>query len=203
VTRRRGFTLLEVLAAIAVLAVVYTVLATSAMQGLANEGESYRRLRASLIADRELATIEAGLIQQPPDLGVTEREEGDYAIAIETRAFDLGTFAAAAQEGVRTTKPGGGESRASDAAFQLLTAPRDQSAPPLVEIQIAVRWIEGNDEQMVTRTTFASDARVVGPVVQALAGEQASAADGAGQPNPDESGGPRPEDLPRETGEDE
>jgi prepilin-type N-terminal cleavage/methylation domain-containing protein len=198
-TRRRGFTLLEVLAAIAVLAVVYTVLATSAMQGLANEGETYRRLRASLIADRELAAIEASLLQQPPDLGVTEREEGDYAIAIETRAFDLGAFAVAAQEGVRTTKPGGGETRTNDAAFQLLTAPRDQSAPPLVEIQIAVRWIEGNDEQMVTRTTFASDARVVGPVVPALAGEQAAAAE-AGQP--DESESPtQPEDLPQETGE--
>jgi prepilin-type N-terminal cleavage/methylation domain-containing protein len=174
--RGRGFSLLEVLAAVAVLAIVYTVLATSAMQGLANEGESYRRIQASLLADRTLAALEAGLAQGAPPLGVDEQEEGDYSIAVETRALDLGAFAMATQErpGIRAKSPTGGETSSNEAAFQLLTVPRDASAPPLVEIQVAIRWLEGNTEQMVTRTTFAYDVRVVGPVVEALAGQQAA-----------------------------
>jgi prepilin-type N-terminal cleavage/methylation domain-containing protein len=174
---RRGFTLLEVLAAVALLVIVYTLLASSAMQGNANEGENVRRLAASLLADRTLAGIEIQLAQQPPDLGVQEMTEGIFEIAVETRALDLSDFAAAAQEATpRGTSPGGGE-RSTEGAFQLLAAPRDQGASPLVEIQVAVRWMEGHIERMVTRTTFAADARVVGPLVQALAGEQASAAE--------------------------
>jgi prepilin-type N-terminal cleavage/methylation domain-containing protein len=171
--RRRGFTLLEVLAAVAVLAIVYTVLAGSAMQGLANEGESYRRLQASLIADRYLAGIEASLAAGAPELGVTESEEGDFAVAVETRPFDLAALAAAAQEtdGVRGARPTGGEAVGGGVPFQLLVAPRDGTPPPLVEVQIAVRWLEGNQEQMVTRTTFASDPRVVAPLAGALGGE--------------------------------
>ena len=172
--RRRGFTLLEVLAAVAVLAIVYTVLAGSAMQGLANEGESYRRLQASLIADRYLAGIEAGLAAATPELGVTESEEGDFAVAVETRPFDLAALAAAAQdtEGVRGARPTGGEAVGGGVPFQLLVAPRDGTPPPLVEIQIAVRWLEGNQEQMVTRTTFAADQRVLAPLTGALGGEE-------------------------------
>jgi prepilin-type N-terminal cleavage/methylation domain-containing protein len=172
--KRRGFTLLEVLAAVAVLAIVYTVLAGSAMQGLANEGESYRRLQASLIADRYLAGIEVGLAQAAPELGVTEQEEGDFAVAIETRAFALPELAAAAAEtdGVRGARPAGGEAVGGGVPFQLLVEPRDGTPPPLVEIQIAVRWLEGNVEQMVTRTTFAADQRVVAPIAGALGGDE-------------------------------
>ena len=186
--RRRGFTLLEVLAAVSVLAIVYTVLAGSAMQGLANEGESYRRLQASLIADRQLAGIEASLAQGVPELGVTEGEEGDFAVAVETRAFDLAGLAAAAQatEGVRGAQPAGGEAVGGGVPFQLLTQPRDGTPPPLVEIQIAVRWLEGNVEQMVTRTTFAYDQRVVGPLAGALGGDETTA--GADDDTSDDDG---------------
>lgn len=188
--KRRGFTLLEVLAAVAVLAIVYTVLAGSAMQGLANEGESYRRLQASLIADRQLAGIEVGLAAATPDLGVIEGEEGDFTIAVETRAFDLSALAAAAQttEGVRGAQPTGGEAVGGGVPFQLLVEPRDGTPPPLVEIQIAVRWLEGNVEQMVTRTTFAADQRVVGPIAGALGGEATAPGSDDDEAGDDESG---------------
>ena len=56
---RLGFTLLEVLGAVAVLGIWYFVLATIATDGLLKEGQSLRKLRAGLIADRMLAELEA------------------------------------------------------------------------------------------------------------------------------------------------
>ncbi len=53
----RGLTLLEVLAAVAVLGLLYTVLASAAVQGLRSEGESRRRLEASLLMDEQLVQI--------------------------------------------------------------------------------------------------------------------------------------------------
>jgi prepilin-type N-terminal cleavage/methylation domain-containing protein len=203
--RRRGFTLLEVLASVAVLAIVYTVLAGSAMQGLANEGESYRRLKASLLADRQLAAIEASLAQGVPELGVTEGEEDEFTIAVETRPFDLAGLAAAAQEteGVRGARPTGGEAVGGGVPFQLLVPPRDGTPPPLVEIQIAVRWLEGNQEQMVTRTTFAYDQRVVAPLAGALAGDESApgADDGRRSDDGSAAGGTPRGVLPPRSGE--
>ena len=53
--RLQAFTMLEVLAAVSVLAIVYLVLANVAIEGLRAEGESMRRLEASLIADELLS----------------------------------------------------------------------------------------------------------------------------------------------------
>ena len=205
--RRRGFTLLEVLAAVAVLAIVYTVLAGSAMQGLANEGESYRRLEASLLADRELALIEGQLLVAAPDLGVTEKEEGDFRVAVEARAFDLAAFAAASQEtsGVQgARRVAGGETVGGGVPLQLLVQPPNGTPPPLVEIQVAVRWTEGNEEQMVTRTTFAADPRVVAPLAEALGGDETSSADADADKSGDEgeSGEAPPQGVfPQRSGE--
>ncbi|MFB3118027.1 MAG: prepilin-type N-terminal cleavage/methylation domain-containing protein, partial [Myxococcota bacterium] len=49
-----GFTLIEVLGAVAILAILYTTLATVAIRGLRSEGESRRMLEASLLADWQL-----------------------------------------------------------------------------------------------------------------------------------------------------
>ena len=46
-----GFTLLEVMAAVAVVAIVFTTLARVANQGMQSQGISKRRLEASLLAD--------------------------------------------------------------------------------------------------------------------------------------------------------
>ncbi len=53
-----AFTLLEVLAAVAILGIVYVVLADVAMQGLFAEGRAKRRLEASLKADLHLSELE-------------------------------------------------------------------------------------------------------------------------------------------------
>jgi len=178
--RARGFTLLEVIAAVAVLALVYTSLARAAMQGLANQGDASRRLRASLLADQALAQIEALLAAgTAPPLGQSEAPspDEDFAITVEVRAFEDFALALAATE----AEPGAAPRRAperdegsrEETTRALLAAPPG-GAPPLLEIAVRVRWIEGVHEQEVSRTTFAADPAVVDPLLQAIA-EQSDA----------------------------
>ena len=172
---RRGFTLIEVIAAVAVLAIVFTALARSAMQGLANEGEATRRLRASLIADEQLDQIEAQLATQVPPAGTPQETElEDYTVVVDVRPFDLtgpaldaalkaatahGRLQPEEKVGPDTTPP-----------YALLTTDPSSRTPTLVEIVVQVRWMEGYDEQQVTRTTYAADPSVVEAAVGAAGG---------------------------------
>lgn len=165
-TRARGFTLLEVLVAVALLGVVVTVLARSAIQGMNYEGDASRRLRASLLADRELARIEAGLkLGTPPQPGHQESQEGEeFRLSVDVQPIDPGQAGFSALLGPNEGEPG---------AAPRGPQPSDGPAPtalPLFEILIRVAWTEGLQEQAVTRTTFAYDATAA---LQALAAANA------------------------------
>ena len=68
-----GFTLIEVLGAVALLAILYTTLSTVAIRGLRSEGESQRMLEASMLADWELSEFELELeTGAAPEIGITE-----------------------------------------------------------------------------------------------------------------------------------
>jgi prepilin-type N-terminal cleavage/methylation domain-containing protein len=200
-SRRRGFTLLEVLAAVAVLALVYTALAQAAMQGLSHEGDASRRLEASLLADLALAEIEGQLAAgTAPALGLVEAEEGDFAVKIDVRPFDLGAFALQAGDAAATLRGEGTDlegAQPGTPAFQLLTSQPGAPAP-LLEIEVRIGWVEGGFEQEVTRTTFAADPATVAAALASLApSEEAGAADeggeeGAGEPG--EQPPPQPND---------
>lgn len=184
---RRGFTLLEVLAAVAVLAIVYTVLAGTAMQGLANEGESYRRLRASMLADLTLSQIEAGLAAAAPPVDVSETEAEDYTIRVETRPYDLGAFALAVQEeATGRRKILKGADAGGSPPFQLLSAPPGSRSSPLLEINVRVLWTEGVYEREVSRTTYAADPVLVQAAVASLPG--ANGQDSAAAPSEADAG---------------
>lgn len=146
----RGFTLFEVLAAVLVLALVYTWLASMNIEGLRSEGTSRRRLEASLIADAALATIEEGIaLGAPPVIGSTEEELGDFRVTVAAAPLDILPFLgedALPPEGVTES---------------LLTLPNSGDAPFLSRVDVAVRWIEGLDEFEVHRTTFAYDAQAL------------------------------------------
>ena len=140
---RSAFTLLEVLAAVAILGVLYVVLADVAIQGLRAEGRSRRRMEASLVADRALSDIEteieAGGI---PELGrLPETEEDMFRIAVEVRPYSIPLLGGTAEAESDAGSPSEGGVLAS-----------------LREIELTVTWLDGADEQQVVRTTYAFDA---------------------------------------------
>lgn len=151
-----GFTLLEVLAAVAILAIWYMVLASIATQGLRAEGESQRRLRASLLADRILADLESNrILGVAPPVQAEEEEHDNFYVRIDVEPYSLefpGTPDA--------TNPQG----QSEPALQKLVQASGESL--LREIQVEVTWLEGAVERRVSRESFALD---LTPVLASLA----------------------------------
>ena len=84
-----GFTLLEVLAAMAVFALVYTTLLTAVSRGLILEGDAQRRLEASLLADRALAQTAARIREEGAPRPSEEEEESEiFSISTRIDALD-------------------------------------------------------------------------------------------------------------------
>jgi prepilin-type N-terminal cleavage/methylation domain-containing protein len=89
VGRRGAFTLLEVMAAVLVLGLLYAVLAEAAIRGLRSEGVSRRRVEASLIADLALADIEEQIaLGKPPRSGSEEESVDGYRVVRAVQPFD-------------------------------------------------------------------------------------------------------------------
>ena len=156
---RLGFTLLEVLGAVAILGIWYFVLATIATDGLLKEGQSLRKLRAGLIADRILAELEAeSLGGSKPELideEVQPEEPGDdiYTIRKQVRTFT--TYSAASQS---TREKEEMEFDTSQPLPTLLGQNIPGFASHLYEINVAVVWTEGfMAEEAVHRTTYVFD----------------------------------------------
>ncbi len=146
---RRGFTLLEVLVAVALLGIVVTWLARGAMQGMAYEGDGERRTRASLLADRELWRVEAALkLGTLPQVGRQEADADEFHLSLDVQplvpgAGGLGALLSPSQESAQPEAP---------------ADPANAATIGLLQVLVRVSWIEGLHEQEVTRTTFAFDA---------------------------------------------
>ncbi len=166
--RDAGFTLLEVMVAVVLLGIVVVQVTLVSANGMRVEGESRRRLDASLLADQLLADLETVALQgEVPELGTTEAEEEPYRIQIETRPLDaesLGLLEARDPELGPATALVGTEGLGSSS--------------PLVEIQITVSWEEGFDTLEVRRTTFAFDAAAVAAQIPASGTGAEGAAEG-------------------------
>ena len=161
-SRRAGFTLLEVMAAVAVVGIVYMVVAGNAMQGLRTEGDASRRLRASLLADRVLSELElqmAGGSALPP--GEAETTEEEFTVLVEVSPFDIAPF----------IPDETGEKRAparSAASFDLLSPGLPGGVAPLLSIAVRVAWIEGTREEEITRQSFAFDLGAAAPLLEQI-----------------------------------
>ena len=179
-----GFTLLEVLAAVAILGIAYIALGSSGIQGLQHEGEARRRFQASLLADSVLSEIETGLeAGVAQELGTDESEEGDFKIEVEIAPFSIVVPEEEGKGGKRLgnarSRLGGSDEQAPQPVApgpSLLGGERAPGAvSPLRKVDVRILWNEGFGERMVSRTTFALDREAAGPALQAIAQSQAAA----------------------------
>jgi len=186
-----GFTLLEVMFAVAILGLVTSMMAGVAMQGLATEGDARRRLEASLLADRTLSDIELELASgNAPRLGSVESEEDLFRIVLNVEALDLeklGLDLSPPERPGRTSRSTG-----ERGVPELFRTPRGGSAPVLV-VQVQVLWTEGIHERDVTRTSFALDRAAAEDLLGSL-----SATD-ADEDGDEDQGGEASENQPRST----
>jgi len=152
-----GFTLFEVLGAVAILAIVYTTLSGVAMNWLRSEGESRRMLEASLVADLLISEFEMDLdTGVAPELGVTQFEdENGLLLTWEVTPFQTKIF--------KTAQEQEQERNAQNPTAQPVPIPpaqaaaTDEIAPPFLQVELRVAWFEAGVERAVTRTLFAVD----------------------------------------------
>ena len=152
-----GFTLIEVLGAVAILAILYTTLSTVAIRGLRSEGESRRMLEASLLADWELSEFELELqTGAAPEIGIIEFEEEDgLTVTWEVTPFQTKIF--------KTDLEKEQERNAANPAAQTAPIPAGQAgatdavAPAFLRVELRVSWLEAGNERSVMRTIFAVD----------------------------------------------
>jgi prepilin-type N-terminal cleavage/methylation domain-containing protein len=170
---RRAFTLLEVLAAVAVMGLVYSVLATAAIQGLRAEGDAGRRLRASLLADQRISEIETRVsLGQTPEIGETEDQDDEFAIRTEVKPLDLeiGESKASKRATTRLERAVGAREKKAPGEVGSLLRPSGASKQPMLRrIELVVAWGDAENEQSVRRTTFGLDAVAAAPLIEELA----------------------------------
>jgi prepilin-type N-terminal cleavage/methylation domain-containing protein len=148
----RGFTLIEVLGAVLVLGVLYTVLAGVAIEGLRAEGTSMRRIEASLRADRLLVELEEQIASgSMPPIGVLEEEEDIFDLTIAVRELDLAS--------ITPPEPAGSDREVQRAGTASLFGNESGTQPSrLREIDVRIAWLEGDREFSVQRTSYGFDA---------------------------------------------
>lgn len=159
-----GFTLLEVLGAVAILAILYTTLSTVAIRWLRSEGESRRMLEASLTADWEISQFELQLdTGVAPELGVTESEtENGLKVTwevtpLQTKIFKTPLEKQQERDALNPSAPSRLDAAAQAAATVAQDAATDVFAPPFLQVDLRVSWIEAGSEHAITRTLFAVD----------------------------------------------
>lgn len=172
--------MLEVMAAVLVLGLLYSVLADVAIEGLRAEGEAKRRLDASLMVDRLLGDMEAEMsIGVLPEEGVSQWEEDPYRIEREVAPLSLPL------ELVAIIKESDPESPfASDEA----------GATGILRVDLRVSWDEASRELSVARTTFTYDAAQYAAIAEGADAGEGEDEGAAGT----EAGSQMPGNLPQE-----
>lgn len=183
-----GFTLLEVLAAVMIFAVVVTMLIGSSTETVHRARLSATRLEASALADRELARIEAALTQRttPPE-DSEETVEDLFVVRVwsEPALEDLGggggpSAGAPSESAIQALATG---SAGASALGPLIAMAAPGIEAFLLRYEIRVEWIDDSGPDQIRRTTYAFDWEGAGEALPELfkgAGGDAALGDPAG-----------------------
>ena len=160
--RGGGFTLLEVLAAVMIFAVVVTMLIGSSTETVQRAQIARTRLEASALADRELARIEAALAARtrPPE-DFEDTVDDLYVVRVwsEPALEDLGGAggagaAAPSESSIQALMTG---SSGASALGPLIAIAAPGIEPFLLRYEIRVEWIDDAGPDQIERTTYAFD----------------------------------------------
>lgn len=155
------------MASVGILALIYVVLAQGAMQGILWEGDSRRRLEASMLADTVLAELEAGWLSagETPEVGESEQEFDDYTVFITTTPVNPVALLGELQQDERIRSRIGSPVDQVNPAGALNDLLPDGS--PLLDVLIEVVWTDAQDERKISRRTYALDMATLGPLLEA------------------------------------
>ncbi len=190
-----GLTLLEVLAAVMIFAMVMTVLIGTSTSAVHHIGVSSRRLEADLVADNLLSELEIQIKQgTAPAIEEEEFTREQFSVRMWRTAIlpDQSGDASDAATGLA----GAGASAGGDIVM-LLGSALPEVAGHLMQYDIDVSWLEQNGPQSVTRTTFAFDWQAAQAELAAFAQDAnrqgvsgLGTDDGSGTPNTSLGGNP-------------
>jgi prepilin-type N-terminal cleavage/methylation domain-containing protein len=176
-----GFTLLEVLAAVAVLGLVFTSLATWNIDGLRAEGRAQQRLEASLVADQVVADLEAELAAgTTPPVGRVESEIAGFPVQVEIENLELALDDPPRAPGAL---PASDIVDAEPTGPTLLAPPGSRRDTPLRLVRVRVGYGPEGAQEQVLRETFAVDTAAVANLAAGL--EAAPGTEPGGQPDRD------------------
>ncbi len=162
----RGLTLLEVLAATMIFALVMTVLVGTSTTAVHRSGVAARRLEANLLADAIVADLEIGMRKQiAPVVERTEwtTEDENYVVRVQNRSIQEALAAPAQtvadEAAAASPAPAGpGATQIGGAGIgTLLAGELPEVAKHLRQYDIEVVWIGPDGPESLTRTTFAFD----------------------------------------------
>ena len=187
---RTGFTLLEVLAAVAILSIWFIVIAGTSVQGLRAEGMSMRRLEAALLADRIVADLEAATLDGTvPEASNDRSQDGIFTITTQVKVFSLGLGGGdrAARAPAQEPEP---EPQGEGDMHALLSSEMPGQSRNLRTIDVRVTWREGAAERSVHRTSYAFDLLKAAEVYNNIPGGGSGGTTPAGTPTQGQGGDP-------------
>lgn len=169
-TGRTGFTLFEVLAAVLILGLFYTVLIESAARGLRSEGLDRRRSAAAALADARLVELETVLALGAPLQPLYEEAETEderFLLVTEIAAEDLAALLPPAPPDAPELQEG---------LQSLLVDERGESL--VYRVTVAVRWDEAGEPQELLRQTWDFDRSQLATLFPPESGEGAAGSAG-------------------------
>lgn len=195
--RSAGFTLIEVVGAVAIVGIVFLILSTATFQGIAAEITSHRLLEASMVADDALAEVEVQMLMSLPiemDSAALGDIDGDglaeYELVIDIAPYDPTSGLISAGDspaGAAFRDPTPGTSATGEATMQRIR----------IDVFLANETAGPDEDEfpLTSRTTYVLETAVINLLAPSRGGPGAAA---GGSDDSDEGDFDDEEDLDEE-----